>query len=315
MEYRELGRTGIIVSRLCFGALTIGPLQAGLPLQEGAAVMEAALAAGVNFIDTAELYQTYPYIRQAIRRCPDKVIIASKSYAFTYEGMRESVISACNGIGRDYIDIFMLHEQTSRLTLKGHQDALRYLTEAKRAGRIRAVGVSTHTVEVVRVAALMDEIDVIHPILNIHGIGICDGTREEMLAAVAFAAAQGKGVYTMKALGGGHLTGMAEEALRWAMNQSGVSAVAVGMQTTDEVAYNVAIFNGQAPDAALRAKVDARQRRLLVEDWCVGCGRCAGKCPMQAITIVDGMAVVDHSKCVLCGYCGAHCPEFCLKII
>ena len=62
MEYRLLGQTGMKVSRLCFGALTIGPLQAKLPLGEGVAVIRAALAAGVNFIDTAQLYGTYPYI-------------------------------------------------------------------------------------------------------------------------------------------------------------------------------------------------------------------------------------------------------------
>ena len=78
-EYRFLGNTGLKVSRLCFGALTIGPLQANLPLQEGVTVIQAALDAGVNFIDTAELYQTYPYIQKAIAGRKHEVIVASKS--------------------------------------------------------------------------------------------------------------------------------------------------------------------------------------------------------------------------------------------
>ncbi|HOK43584.1 MAG TPA: aldo/keto reductase, partial [Thermoclostridium caenicola] len=50
MEYRFLGKTGIKVSRLCFGALVIGPLQRNLSVEEGAAVIEEALRLGVNFI-------------------------------------------------------------------------------------------------------------------------------------------------------------------------------------------------------------------------------------------------------------------------
>ncbi|HRU42362.1 MAG TPA: aldo/keto reductase, partial [Candidatus Diapherotrites archaeon] len=58
MDYRILGSTGLRVSRLCFGSLTIGPLQAGLDIEEGASVIRAAFDMGVNFIDTAELYRT-----------------------------------------------------------------------------------------------------------------------------------------------------------------------------------------------------------------------------------------------------------------
>jgi len=315
MEYRFLGNTGLKVSRLCFGALTIGPLQANLPLQEGVTVIQAALDAGVNFIDTAELYQTYPYIQKAIAGRKHEVIVASKSYAYDYGTMRSSIESACRQISRDYIDIFMLHEQSSRLTLKGHQAALKCLVDAKQAGIIRAVGVSTHTVEVVRAAALMDEIDVIHPILNIHGVGICDGTVADMLAAIELAFACGKGIYTMKALGGGHLCASAYEALNWVLSFDTISAIAVGMQCLEEVAVNTAIFGGRPVDAALMDKVTVRKRLLIIEDHCIGCGACAARCPMQALSIQNGKAAVDRNRCVLCGYCGAHCPEFCLKII
>ncbi len=315
MEYRILGRSGLRVSRLCFGALTIGPLQAKLPLQIGAEIIRAALNAGVNFIDTAELYRTYPYIREAIRGRENKVIIATKSYSYSYPDMEKSVDKACRQLGRDYIDIFMLHEQTSRLTLKGHSEALRYLSDAKRKGRVRAIGVSTHTVEVVRAAALLEPVDVIHPILNMRGIGIADGSLADMLSAISFAVETGKGIYTMKALGGGHLSPQSPEALSWILAQPGISSVAVGMQSLDEVALNCAIFNGEVAEESLLTKVTARSRKVIVEDWCVGCGCCAVKCPMQAIRVEQGRAVIDSGKCIVCGYCGASCPEFCLKII
>ncbi len=315
MEYRVLGQTGLSVSRLCFGGLTIGPLQSNRPLADGIAVIQAAFDAGVNFIDTAELYGTYPYIREALTSAGQDIIVASKSYAYTYEAMRASVETACREINRDYIDIFMLHEQTSRMTLKGHAEALAYLSDAKRQGLIRATGVSTHTIDVVRAAALIEDIDVIHPLINIKGIGITDGTTEEMLAAIRFAADCGKGIYAMKALGGGHLNHMAAQAFAWVLAQSGITSIAVGMQTVDEAILNATVFSGQTPDSQLWTNVAKTPRRLLIEDWCIGCGQCALHCPQQAITIDQAKARVEQEQCVLCGYCGAYCPEFCLKII
>lgn len=315
MKYNILGRTGLRVSKLCFGALTIGPLQANLPLQTGAKVMMKAFEAGVNFIDTAQLYQTYAYIREALVGRKNDIIISSKSYAYTYEDMKKSVEQACRSVNREYIDIFMLHEQTSRLTLRGHQEALEYLLDAKKEGIIRAVGVSTHTVEVVRAAALMDEIDVIHPILNMKGIGICDGDTEDMLSAIEFAHYMGKGIYTMKALGGGHLSLNAREAFEWILAQPNIHAVAIGMQTLDEVALNCNVFAQGFFDTELAKAVAAQKRTLLIEDWCTGCGTCVERCQMNALTIRGGHAVANMDRCVLCGYCGASCPEFCIKII
>ena len=315
MLYRVLGNTDLLVSRLCFGSLTISPLQANLPLWEGVSVMRDALAAGVNFIDTAELYNNYEYIRLVLREKIRPVYVCSKSYAYTYEGMRASVEKACRDTGRDYIDIFMMHEQTSRLTLQGHAEALRYLADAKKAGTIRAIGVSTHTVEVVRAAAMYDEIEVIHPILNKQGLGICDGTASDMLAAIRFATEMGKGIYTMKALGGGHLCSEAPAAFEWILSQSSIDAIAVGMQSSEEVRVNAAVFDGLEPEPEVLCRVLQRQRKLLIEDWCVACGQCVKFCPMGAIRIVNGHAVANAEQCVLCGYCGAHCPEFCIKVI
>ena len=64
IETRALGRTNIRVSRLCFGTLTIGPLQANLSVDEGASLIRSALQRGVNFIDTAELSAHIPYVRE-----------------------------------------------------------------------------------------------------------------------------------------------------------------------------------------------------------------------------------------------------------
>lgn len=315
MQYRLLGRTGLEVSRLCFGALTIGPLQAGLPLAEGAGVIRKALEAGVNFIDTAELYRTYPYIREAIRGFDREVIIVSKSYAYTYSDMRKSVEKALKELDRDYIDIYMLHEQESSLTIAGHWEAVQYLLEAKEKGIIRAVGISTHHVAGVLGAAATPEIDVIHPLINMAGLGIRGGALEDMLQAVAKAAAAGKGLYAMKALGGGNLLGQAERAFEFVLALPELASVAVGMSTIDEVAYNTSLFSGNPVPAHLKIRVGRQPRRLHIEDWCRGCGQCLARCPSEALALRDGRVTVDRSLCTLCGYCGAACPDFGIKVI
>ena len=315
MQYRSLGQTGIVVSRLCFGALTIGPLQANLPVREGAAVIRKALESGVNFIDTAELYRTYSYIREALRGFTGDVAICSKCYAYTRQDMQKSVEKALTEMDRDYIDIFMLHEQESALTIKGHWEAYEYLLQAKRKGLIRAAGISTHHVAAVLAAAAVPEIDVIHPLINYAGIGIADGTREDMLAAIRTATSAGKGIYAMKALGGGNLLTRPEKAFDFVLSIPEIDAVAVGMSTVHEVAYNTLLFSGEKIPETLKSAVRRQTRRLHIEEWCRGCGQCAKRCRSGALAVKDGKARVDKDLCVFCGYCAAACPDFCIKVI
>ena len=136
MEYVILGETQLRVSRLCFGALTIGPLQRNMSQQEGGAILRKALEAGINFIDTAQLYGTYSYIRQALKGWTGQVIIASKSYAYTAKDMQVALEEARRELDLDVIPIFLLHEQESEHTIRGHWSALEYLLTAKAKERL-----------------------------------------------------------------------------------------------------------------------------------------------------------------------------------
>lgn len=315
MEYRWLGDTGLKVSRLCFGALTIGPLQANLPLLEGAGVIRRALEQGVNFIDTARLYATYGQIRTAMGQDYKDVVVASKSYAYTAEEMEEHLREAINGLGRDYIDVFLLHEQESALTIRGHWDAVEYLLRAREKGLVRAIGISTHSVNGVKAAAAVAEFGVIHPLVNMVGIGIADGNLSDMLTALKEAHQTGKGLYGMKALGGGNLLARADESLNFVLGLDELAAVAVGMQSVAEVDYNIAFFSRRKVPTALKEQLSSINRRLHVEDWCSGCGSCLGKCTSGALRLERGKLVVDQTNCRLCGYCGAACPDLCIKIV
>jgi Predicted oxidoreductases (related to aryl-alcohol dehydrogenases) len=316
MEYRVLGNTGLKVSRLCFGALTIGHMQANLSIEDGARVIVKAFDMGVNFIDTAKLYETYPYIRRAMEISGKRdIIISSKSYDYTYEGMKESVEEALRELNIESIGIFSLHEQESIYTLKGHRDALNFLVEAKKMGKIKAVGVSTHNVSVVEAISKMPEIDVVHPIVNYKGIGIGDGTIEDMLKAVEKAKSCGKGIYSMKPIGGGNLIGEVEKCFDFVLKNDNIDSIAVGMQSENEVIANISIFNGGKIPDDVNDRLRKTKRRLLIDTWCEGCGRCVERCTLHALSIKNNRCEVDAEKCRLCGYCSTVCPQFCIKVV
>lgn len=315
MQKNPLGKTGIPVSRMCFGALTIGPLQANLSLEEGAQVLAHALERGVNFVDTAQLYETYPYIRRAMERTGKwDLIISSKTYAYTRKMAVDAVEQARRALNRDVIDIFMLHEQESIHTLRGHWEALEYLWECKQKGIVKAVGASMHHIAAVEGAIEM-ELDVIHPLLNMTGIGIADGTRDEMEAAVRRAHAHGIGVYSMKPLGGGNLFRSATACLQYVLGLDCVDSVAIGMQSLAEVDANLEFWATGAFTPQQRAALDEKTRRLHIDDWCEGCGKCVAVCKQNALCLRDNKAVCDNTRCVLCGYCAPVCPAWAIKVV
>lgn len=311
--YRYLGNTGYLVSSLCYGMLTIGPRQKNLSLSEGAGLLRFALESGVNFFDTAEYYETYPYMRAALTGWDQEVVVATKSYAATACEMRKSLEAARKGLQMDTIPIFLLHEQESAASLRGHWEAFEYLLEAKEKGMVGAVGLSTHTVAGVRAGAARPEVDVIHPLYNLKGRGIKDGAVGEMKEAISLALQMGKGVYLMKVLAGGELSTDPESAIRFALELPGVSSIAIGMQSTEEISFNLQLLKGLTPPEDLRRKVLGHQRRVHIEAECQGCGTCAARCPFGAIEMVAGRPKIDYEACMTCGYCTGVCKYLGLR--
>ncbi len=346
-QYRTLSPHLKKVSRLAIGSLTVGPLQADLCPERAGEILAYAFDRGVNFLDTAQYYRNYPHIRAGLQKAKhgDDVVISSKAYVWDRPGTLAAVDEARRALDRDYIDIFMLHEQESIHTLRGHREALDTLFDLRERGVIRAVGISTHHVAAVEGAlTLADEgtpLDVIHPLYNMAGIGIADGTESDMADALARLHDRGCGVFGMKSLGGGHLFRQAKEAFRFVLEKPFVDAVAVGMQSEAEVDANLALFSGlDVPESA--AAAIGREKRLHIEEYCEGCGACVRRCPAGALSLADGRAesddnpydhteafaaasgipeqaaqkhaVCDPEKCVLCGYCTGVCPVFALKV-
>lgn len=316
MEKRLLGKSGLEVSRLAFGSLTVGPLQANLSVEEGARVIAYAFDRGINFIDTAQYYQNYEYISRALQMARNKdIVLSTKSYAYSRSQAIEAVEEARRKTGKDVIDVFMLHETESELTIRGHLDAVEYYGELRAKGVIKALGVSTHHVAGVLGAVKTGIFDVIHPIFNVAGLGIADGTREDMEEAIKKAAQADIGIFTMKSLGGGNLHADAQGAFDFVLSKPYVHSVAVGMQSIDEVDANIAYFEGRGFSEGDKIRLLEKKRSLHIEPWCEGCGKCTERCHQGALKIgKEGRAEVDTEKCVKCGYCSAVCPVFAIKV-
>lgn len=318
MQRRQLGQTPLHVSRLCYGGLTLGPLQANLSPERAGELIAYAYSHGVNFIDAADLYDNYPQIAAGLRAVgKHNMIVASKSYAYDAKGAVETVEKALKALDRDYIDIWLMHEQESEHTVRGHYEALETYHRLKEQGKIRAVGLSTHYVQGVTAALKYPEIEVIHPIFNLKGVGIQGGDVAAMQSAIEAAYAMGKGIYGMKILGGGHLLKEKQTAFDFALSKPFFHSIALGMQSEDEILYNVLRFNEAPIPEDLAARLAGRQKRLVIDPWCTRCQACVAGCQHGAMVYnqeADQMQV-DASKCVLCGYCAKRCPDFCIKII
>lgn len=311
MKKVKFGNTGLEVSKLCYGTMTFGPLQGKLSIPDAVKIVEHAWERGINFYDSAELYDTQEYMGALPAHIRHSAVITTKSYSETADKMRKSVETSLREMKLDVIPIFLLHEQESALTLTGHREALDTLLEFKHKGLIKAVGVSTHTVEVTRVVRLFPELEVIFPMHNIEGYGIKDGTREDMESELEENYRAGLGVYLMKSLGGGKLLHRAKEAIEYSRDFPFAHSVAIGMKDEREIDYNADLFEDRQPSEEIKAV----NRKMFVSFWCEGCGKCIKACPQGAIKIVDEKAQIDSEKCVLCTYCVESCPVQSLRII
>lgn len=315
MIYQRLGSTSLEVSKICFGSLTMGPLQRNFSPAKGADLIQYAFEKGINFIDTAELYETYAHIGEALKSIPrEKLVIASKCYAYSKETAKNSLEKALEEMNTDYIDLFMLHEQVDVHTIRGHYEAIEYFLQAKQKGQIGAFGISTHYISGVKAAMRYKEIEVVHPIINVNGLGIQDGSRDEMIQALKAYKSTGGGVFGMKPLGGGNLLSNVDACFDFILAQEYLDAIAFGMQSYDEIDYNIAKINGDKIDKTLCNRLKDTEKALNIADWCIGCGACIKKCDHKALQLIDSKAVVDKDRCVLCGYCSTVCPEFCIKV-
>jgi aryl-alcohol dehydrogenase-like predicted oxidoreductase len=161
MRYNRLGSTGLIVSELCLGAMTFGTDKgrfadvAGLDQAASTAMVRQALDAGINFIDTANVYtrgQSERFTGQALKDlgvARSDVVIATKAMGAMGEGPNDAGVSryhlmhqidaSLDRLGLDHVDLYQIHGWDSQTPM---EEALRALDDIVRSGRARYIGVS-----------------------------------------------------------------------------------------------------------------------------------------------------------------------------
>lgn len=316
MKRNKLGNTEIYVTPVGLGVLTIGNTQLDLPLEEGAEIVRYAYEKGINLFDTAQYYETYPYIREAFKGIdlspenPDRPVIASKSLELTYGGMERAILECLEALDMDRIDIFKMHEVRQDPDWDSRAEAWQCLLDYKEKGIVRAIGVSTHHIDVMERMATVPECDIVFPLINYAGLGIrrgCGtGTAEEMAAAIQKCLDAGKGIFAMKAFGGGNLTGTYRKALDY-VQALGTHSIVVGMGKRSEIDDLVDYAEGRLPPDH---QPDVRYKKIHIDQGdCESCGACLQRCPNKAIYYNEkGLANVNYDICLTCGYCAPVCP-------
>jgi aryl-alcohol dehydrogenase-like predicted oxidoreductase len=153
MKYRYLGRSGLLVSRLCLGTMTFGNAQWGCDQPTSSAIVNTFVEGGGNFIDTADGYsggESEKMLGVALKSHKrDDLVIATKCWfgtgpAVTTRGLsRKHIVESCElslqRLGLDYIDLYQFHGPDPYTPI---EESLRAADDLIRAGKIRYLGCS-----------------------------------------------------------------------------------------------------------------------------------------------------------------------------
>lgn len=153
MKYRHLGRSGLLVSRICLGTMTFGNREWGCDEAASAAIVDRFVEAGGNFIDTADAYsagESERILGAALKRHNrDELVIATKcwfpqSSAPTARGLsRKHIVESCENslrrLGIETIDLYQFHGPDPHTPI---EESLRAMDDLVSAGKVRYVGCS-----------------------------------------------------------------------------------------------------------------------------------------------------------------------------
>lgn len=248
MELRTLGMTGMRVSPLGLGTVKIGRDQqvkypTGFTIPDDAAVrslFDLAWELGINVLDTAPAYgNSEERLGKLLPRKNDWIIVGKvgeifengqSSFDFSADYTRMSVERSLKRLGRDYIDMVLVHSDGNDMRIIREEAVCDTLQQLKREGLIRAVGMSTKSVE----GGLwcVENMDVVMASYN--------PAYTDELPVLERAAQLHKGVLIKKGLQSGHAQSV-EEALRFVFAQPAVHSVIVGTINPHHLRDNVAI--------------------------------------------------------------------------
>jgi len=317
MEYRILGKTGLKISRLGFGGIPIQKIDA-----EGTKVlMQELVKQGVNYIDTARGYTvSEEYLGYGLEGIRDQFVLATKSMSRTAEAMAKDIDISLKNLRTDYIDLYQVHNPTAK-DLKQVQapgGALEALHQAKAAGKIGHIGITLHSVDLMKEAVNLDWVETIMFPYN-----IVETQAEELIRVCG---EKNIGFIAMKPLAGGAIED-ATLAMRFVTDNPDLTVVIPGMAEVREILQNAEAVANTAPLTPEEKQKIQAIRDTLGTQFCRRCNYCqpcSAGIPISAIFILEGYfsrydlqdwAQVRYdaletkaSACIDCGVCESRCP-------
>jgi aryl-alcohol dehydrogenase-like predicted oxidoreductase len=270
MEYRSLGRTGVQVSPLCLGTMNLGHPTGEA---ESLAMVRRALAAGINFIDTANVYnrgESERLVGRALREAGvrDQVVLATKFHGTMGEGpnqggaSRYHLLRACEDslqrLQTDHLDLYQLHRPSATIPV---DETLRALDDLVRSGKVRYIGCSTHPAwRVMEALACSERLGLVRYISEQPPYNLLDRRIENEL--VPLCQQYGLGIIPWSPLAGGLLAGRYPSATQFPP----------GSRATQGWQPFVARVNATAVQVAAQVGVLAAERGLTASQlallWC-----------------------------------------------
>jgi len=329
LRYRILGQTGLKVTSVGFGCM----------ITSDASVIERAADLGITYFDTARGYQSGNNERMvgaALKGKRQNITLSSKTPSKTKEAALADLDTSLRELGTDHLDIWYLHAKDKPADVT--DELIDAQQTAKKAGKIRFAGVSTHKGQAELIPALTanPHIDVILTAYNF-------SMGQTLDPVIAAAHAAGKGVVAMKVMAGGFRNtkpgdkvyntfkrdGALLAALRWVLRSSDVDTTIPSMTDMDQLEENLKATTGgfSRSDETLLA----RQLERIAPLYCRMCGQCDGACAqglpvaeiLRYLTYADGYgqfslgrerflelpAEVAQVRCGTCATCTVHCPH------
>jgi len=252
------GGTGSSVSRLCWGTGLMAVLRHNLSHEEAARILLRGVELGVNFWDTADGYKSHPHVGEALRQLGsawrNTVVINSKTPAKDAQKATSDIDRYLTEMGTDYIDTILLHGIETVEEFQSRTGALDALLRAKEAGKVRAVGMSTHlgSGPIMTVCAEDPRIEVVLTSVNRDGLMLKQTTLTEHLPLVRRIYEAGKAICLMKTLAQGGLTRTPEEvreAIRFNLRLPYAHSVCVGVNSVHEAEFAVRVAAEEEAEA------------------------------------------------------------------
>ncbi len=172
MEFRELGKTGLKLSTLSFGASSLGQEFRTVDVSEALRSVQVALDLGMNFIDTSPYYgrgMSEVLLGVALRDVPrDRYLLGTKfgrydaaHFDFSARRVAESIDVSLHRMGVDYLDICLCHDIEFVEMAQIVEETLPALRKAQQAGKVRLVGISGYPMKIFKYVLDRTELDVV----------------------------------------------------------------------------------------------------------------------------------------------------------